>query len=1484
MLAFLAGIAVAWPGDGASQSGFTPSPGWPVAGLPASSVIPLGSAPASAPGEVWGIGNVKRVAGPDGAPVQDAAGLVRQRGDGGWEFVSRVAGTDGKPAAAWPPVRGVGPGRVTERGGVVYAVSDGRIVARNPGGAPTVLTPPDATVLPSGLSMAESSRVTLAAFDGNDKVHVLVAPVGRVEDRVLYHDGAAWTSEMIDLPTGAADFKVGAIAVEPSGQAWLTATAKDGLLLYRRDTSTPGSVTWERVTLTDAKPFVTSAATRPLAFPAEGLTAIAGALWIDARLETSGPSLPVTMRFDTTARRVTRTWCDDAVCDANLGVGLGVPSAPDDEGRVDNTQGGARAGYRSFAWDGAGSGTRVITNPRFAAEPSAPAGAGYAVFDGATFRAVRAGGPRASGVLGDGAFTDARTGWLGQSAFALTRIAPGQLEQRLQAYPLPIARPLLAVVPEPGRSPGDPTAGALAVGDDGRVVRYVPGQGWLSEQLTAGATRATPRLNAVAWPEPSRAYAAGQEGEIWQWRAETGLWERDENAPLDLVGDQYTGLAFEPGNPDRGYAITQAGKIFAYGKSWEPQEVPALKRGSTDQRDELRGIAFAGSEALVAAGSRLLVNRGDGWRVDEQVSTLLREQAVNIAELNAVAGLPDGGAVAAGQNVVIVRDRAGAPWRLADHQLAGDKGVVTAVAATRSGDRVRAVALVTSELDELPFPPVSGTQEPGRPPLIFGSRNPVAFASVFRETESGWIDDERISYVAGSDGGFSDCPSVPDTAHALALDAAGEGWIVGGETGQGSDARCSFVDSTRGTTEDRNIYDTAAVWRYGAAPAPPPAIARQQPALSAGPARLLVGGHAACRGACAESTVPGLAPDRYLAAALDVAAQLHAAAGGPRALLYTGTRVAPSVAGDAAEQSRFAALLGTAAGRIPLFLAPAKTDAGTDATAFSSSFAGLPAPQGQGAMPGPVRTTGVLGGEPAGGARTHYAFDTTGPEGALRIVVVDNSAGSLAASDAHQIPAVGAGGQREWLIATLGQAKAQGIPVVVMGSRPLTQVGATGEDGPAADGADVAQVLLDHGASAYVFDSPEQNVRTRIPQGAPGAIPAFGSGSLGYTVASSESGFALLEVDLARRDPATNRAPVSARLVPVIEDLALDARDGREIRRSSPALFVGLGRRARAGNPGPARVLQRSYAAIPNEECQRTGCPASIDVDYTFTSSNPEVGDFVRADPARPSNPRAVFLDDTNKPVADGRSGLFCAFNPGETRVQVNAGGLSYTTTIKVLAGSPRQPCGTRPVTERQVESAAPGQPPAAPPGLAPQTDANPGGLVAPPPAAIAVPAAIATPAPPALASPPPGGCPPDPSAAPRAAPADCAAGHPDRPDSAPAGRQRRAAVPAGWGDRSRLRGETRGGGSLRAVVGRRQIRAGRIEPLPDRGRRRCAAHRGRRRRVFDCPPPAPSQPPHDRPATGLMADCGQLSASPVLHQTFSERLRNDHAGTFPRP
>jgi hypothetical protein len=411
-----------------------------------------------------------------------------------------------------------------------------------------------------------------------------------------------------------------------------------------------------------------------------------------------------------------------------------------------------------------------------------------------------------------------------------------------------------------------------------------------------------------------------------------------------------------------------------------------------------------------------------------------------------------------------------------------------------------------------------------------------------------------------------------------------------------------------------------------------------------------------------------------------------------------------------AEQARFAQLLGGAS--LPLLPAVADSEArGGGSLDYEQAFAGFPSPLGDGATPPGLSTVPIGATGMAGRARTHFAIDSTGPEGTVRIVVIDNAAGSLVSRDGAGNPIED---QKAWLRQVLLDARQRGIATVVMGSRSLS----ARVEGGATDADEVAGILLDGGASAYVFEGPQEQRASAIPTGV-GGVPQFASGTLGYRDSAPSPGYdvtgmLLLELDLSRRDAASGRAPVSVRLVPVVEDLALEAVDGRLLNRSQPALFRGLGRRVRSGD------LEDPYVALPTALC--TGsvrCPDRIDPQVRFTSSDPDIADFVRVDRSSP-NPRKPLLDPrTDKVVPDSTSGLLCAFNAGTTTVTIESGGLSYSTTVTVRDGSVLRPCGTMPLDPRRFPRVPPSRPIAAvppPPAQQPPPDDNPPPIAPPPP------------------------------------------------------------------------------------------------------------------------------------------------------------------------
>jgi hypothetical protein len=1252
------------------------------------------------------------------------------------------------------PYRGPQPNaasaRVTAHGGGVLVGKDGSrpagqrtvVLVRDPGDGARFAplpAPPAAVVDPSaGEALAPdegAGQVAIAAYDtpGRTGVFLPVVQSGPAQDAIAHWDGAAWSREPVDVPAGAAAFEVVALAATGAGDAWMLAETDaahgDGILLLKR-TDGPGGPRWTQQDL--GAPLFAAAAT-----PAKGvqqlgpldgagqqpLTVTAKGVWIDGAMQLAGGrQSDVTLFFSIADGKVTGSWCDgaatdgSALCDHPLGFRFG-----------------RRAGYRSFAFDGAGAGfgTRVVTNPLEPGGDDLTNDGTWERFDGSAFA-------REPGAAGNfhpsGGFESADSGWL-EGPVQVTSAPP---PSHLADWPLALRTPLLAVATGPGGAPGSLSSRALAVGSLGGVVRYTPGKGWTREFLLSSTGAVSlPQLRGVAWPESGRAYAVGDLGAMWLWRGETGLWEKDQAAPIGFDGN-LMGIAFDPGDSQRGYAVGRAGVLLAYGKTWSQDALPP----GFDQAD-FTSVAFAGHQALVAAGSDVLENDGGSWHVDAGLHALLAK-APSAPRIVTVAGLPDGGAIAAGRGVVFERDGAGAPWRPAAAPLPGDS--VVAAAAVRAGGALRAIVSVAPGID-WPPPTILPPPDPNLPPPIEPPFQPAGDGYVLRETPNGWVDDERTDYA----GVANDKPVKSDPVAAFALDpGSGNGWAVGGWTGQPDDAGRGTGASGPGAAVRARVQ-TAAIERYapGGNPDPPPGETPDPVPLDGSVATFAVAGHADCDGPCSLLANLGLGPDRALSALAGSLGGLAGRSGAPRALLYTGGRlpVDSPVTTPLADEQRLATLLGRSP--LPVYGAVSAADSRDGAAgAFKDAFAGLPAPFGTAAAPGGIAPVGGAGG---GGAHTHYAFDSSGAGGTVRVIVIDNSAGSLAASDPYQVPAEP---QMAWLDATLEDAKAHGIPAIVVGSRDLN-TRFVPRSNVASDGDQVAQLLVADGASAYLYERPEEQRVTQIPAGAAATIPEYGTGTLGYRspIAGAtspgqadelfgDSGYLLVSVTAAKRDPGTNRAPVSVRLVPLLQSLSLDALDGTLLRRSQVALFDGLGRRPLGGDRwGPLSASDGSpnpsgadpYTSFPPDLCRQANCGTRIVPEYRFTSADPDFADFVAVDP-NTTNLRKPLQGKDGKVVSDPHSGLLCAFNPGTTTLTISAGGLSFSEQVTVQPGSVRQPCGTRPLNPsrfHQVQQKGPASspPPApAPAAVAPSPAPAPPPPPPPAPAPAPLPAALAPP------------------------------------------------------------------------------------------------------------------------------------------------------------
>jgi hypothetical protein len=1370
----------------------------PQLGTPASNVQVIGASPGEAAGEAWAQGELGAVpaASAPGTPAGSQVLLRYTAAAGSWQVVPVDSG-EGQPLpfSWWGSEATAGGGVVLagaerDAGGATPASAQ-TLVTRDPGGAfavaplpassgPTAVLAPEEALFPAAASTARPTTAPLlAALDeGNGQTGALVAPVwsekavpagelGR--PGILHFDGTTWTREPICAELEAngcvaaeAGLRPLALAASSPGQAFLLASGAGGAIkLFQRvrvsglaaPLTTPA---WVPVTFASGLLATGGVpAGESLAAPPGGplLTVTNQGTWVDLALSGGVASGDATMLvagaqgeppLGVDAGSVLGTWCyPTSLCPVGTpSLGATLPSD-----------------YGSFAWPGSGAspGTRVITG--------LPNGALLELAEGGGFSYVVGGGAGGAGTSigpggatlgllpgepgtppsGGAAFDSPTEGWLGGSE-PLLHVTGTPASDQLTAWPVPFRRPLLAAATQPGTTAGAAGAEALAVGAEGAVARYQPGQGWDGEYLyNAAGERQTPNLRGVAWPEPERAFAVGDNGAMWVWQEDTDTWEADPAAPLGFRG-QLTAIAFSPQHPEVGYAVGKQGVLLGYGKTWTQETLPEGLANAN-----FTSVAFAGEEAIASYRmpsptpsnpyqdvGGLIVNVGSGWQRDPAADALLAQLPAKDTVLSRVAGLPDGGAVAAGPGVVIERDGgAGTPWRFSGSPLPEAEDV-SALAAFREGSSVRAlVSLAVATRGQLEWGEIDNPPSPAQG--AYGNLLPPdplpSTGYVVRETASGWRDEEGEAYPVPA--GLSEngqLPGWPDPVFALLAEpGGGSGWAVGGQSGGG------YYEPEFGKSQ----IETANVSRFGAG-ASPPQQAEAPLTVPAGTATFALGGDAQCTSACADFANQRLGADTWLTAAIaraDGIAGLHD-------FLYTGQRLPVGAASQGEgpfdrELGRYAELLGD--GTLPVYAASSPSDLTSSGLGAFTAALGGHVPAGTVPPGTPVPPNGEAA----------YAFESAGAGGAVRVIVLDYSGSVLAAGDTAQSGCATnpetPTNQLQWLCSQLYYASRAGVPAIVLGNANVSSSAAANY---AADAAAVDRVLLGAesspglpaaGASAYLFDSPGRNVKQQIGSGSE-TIPAFGSGTLGYVAyplnGSKEffgaNGFLMVSVETGGHAGPENRTPVTATLVPNVGRLGLEATNGTLLRRSSVGLFSGLARipeggAALQGNPNGAIIQEfpEPYVPIP-EHCLGSGCAQFIAPQYTFTSSDPEVGNFVAADP-NSTNPRAV--EQVNgKPVADPSSGLFCAFNAGTTTVTLTAGGLSTSMPVTVQAGSVAQPCGTVPLKNPPAAVATPeaatGEVP--PPAPAPAPAPEPQPALPPAPAKPVTPVPAPTPPAPA--------------------------------------------------------------------------------------------------------------------------------------------------------
>ncbi len=937
------------------------------------------------------------------------------------------------------------------------------------------------------------------------------------------------------------------------------------------------------------------------------------------------------------------------------------------------------------------------------------------VFAHGNWKSVSAPGYEPSGEGSEDVFNSATEGWLaGEHALGhwSTEHSEGA-SSALADWPLPDRSPLTSVALPSGSAGAISESGALAVGFGGTTLSYDPSAGWLVQPAPPRARHIN--LLSVAFAGPSSAFAVGQLGVILHWNG--SAWTEDPQS-IKITSSQLNAVAFSPSG--EGWAVGANGTILHYdGTGWSTEQPPAADSGV-----DITSVAVAGSEAFAVANGNLIAHSSAGWQ--EVGSSLLPSPAPTPGNLRLVAGLPDGGVVAAGRSLVLVREASGQGFAYAAQPL---QGIAVALAPYRGSDgKLRTYASVAPPAAESLSHEIGGF--------------PAGDGELLRQTDSGWQDLSHAQYAGGRATGDGAMKSDPVLAVAASPDGE-HAWAVGGYDGT-EDAAGQGTIGTASASRPAG-WQSASVWRYDTTgSAAPSELAPTQPNLPAQPGTVSFAFFTSpmCRTQCAG--VPGAQPDVNLTSAAKEIAAYAAQPGGPAFAMLGGNAVGP-VEGQAWEngngEADFAQLpeLLAPLGSVPTFAALGKfdhvpTDPSNETRPWAEAFSSAPPPFGSG--PEAPGITPVASGAPSGEVHRYYAFDAAQNGGTLRVIVLDNSEGSLEDSER---------GQRTWLQQQLQAAQLAHLPVVVVTAIPLrSQTDPEGIASLLASSGVVAVFTTDGtlptGRASELHELDEHHL---IPEtSAPGEsqIPEYEGASLGYQQ-SQNNGVMWYFVSI-NTATSTPEAQVSA--IPVVESLSLKALDGLNVARSLTLQFEAIGRRpagtlATNASEEPAFPGFDDYVEIPSPGC--SGGRPCVQPSYKFTSSEPAVGDFVVPSGAGSSFPA---LESKGHPIHSSTSGLFCAYNSGSTTVTISAGLLSYSLPVTVQPGGFGAPCGTvfkagvSPVVvvhSAQNKRAPKGAAAPPPPPAAALSGVNPTlAAIPPPPPAPVPPLAV----PPAAVKPPP--------------------------------------------------------------------------------------------------------------------------------------------------
>ncbi len=942
----------------------------------------------------------------------------------------------------------------------------------------------------------------------------------------------------------------------------------------------------------------------PGAIKADG----ANSLWVSGTDGIAGTSGPVVAQLsdDGSTFSVTDSWCTLPVVNA-CNQPLGDAAVPD----------------------------ATLTEPSGEVALTVNQNLGLDVYSDGTWRLVPARGYNPD----SGVFTSVNgevEGWIGGQGSTAAEVTPtGSSTSPLATWPVADRSPLTGVALPPGSTASTSETGALAVGFDGAALLYTADNGWVVETLPAIAQHLY--LTSVAFDGPSSAFAVGEAGEILQW--DGSAWSTAVS-PDTLTPFRLDSVAFA--SDGEGWAVGENGTILHYdGSSWSAEQPP-----TDDGRAAVTSVAIAGNDVFAIDGGNLIERESDGTWIDTEPALDGGAAPPAAGSLRLVSGLPDGAAVIAGVDTILERDAGSGTFHDAAQPI---EGVPVALTAFESGGSVSAAVSIARPITD------SGVQAT----LDEVGSYPSADGELLLGTGGGWLDLSDNQSAETTPSPVGDGEVIPDPVLAVATSPDGQHlWAVGGydgtpdASGYGSG---NYLDS-------RPIgWQTASVWRYdagGSATAPGEATAT--PSLPAMPGSVSFAFFSSpeCNAQC--SAVADAQPWVNLRGAIDEINDYASQPSGPAFALLGGNAVGPSdqTAWDdgngALDFAQLPDLLAPL--QVPLFAAYGNRDGvptESDPTqSWSDAFAGEPAPQGAGGNASGI--TPVSSGAAAPGATSrYYSFDAQQNGATLRVIVLDNSAGSLDGSEP---------GQSAWLDQQL--AAASGIPTVVVAAQALSDPTTTDGEAIAAELVQAGVLAVFTGPTSTVPSDSSPNRIDQIPDGAAQTIPEYEGASLGYQQ-TSDNGVVWYDVSVDTTDDS-----LSVNAVPLVQSLALQALRGNEVQRGLTLQYQAIGRRpdgtiaTTPTNPAPG---YDNYVEIPS-----SGCAGCIEPTYTFSTSNPAV--IAPVTPTAPGSPYPKLVH--GKAVLNSQSGLFCAFGTGTATVTVTSGLKSASQTVTVDPGPYGSYCG----------------------------------------------------------------------------------------------------------------------------------------------------------------------------------------------------------------